>query len=122
MLAPPEEAIFTSKEDLIQSLRSHVIKEGYMICVRDSRPSGYTRFRCDRGGKPKKRYVEGIDVKHRSTSCVDRSIINYYVLLRTMLNEALPGCTSRKTIATSNVADTELKRCRMYIQEANSDK
>src|SRR5215208_6802058 len=67
MLAPPEEAIFSSKEDLIQSLRSHAIKEGYMISIRDARPSGYTRFRCDRGGKPKKRYAEG-DVKHRSTS------------------------------------------------------
>jgi len=36
MLAPPEEAIFTSKEDFIQSLRRHAMKEGYMINARDS--------------------------------------------------------------------------------------
>jgi hypothetical protein len=68
MPAPPEEAIFTSKDDLIHSLRSHAIKEGYMISIRDSRPSGYTRFRCDRGRKPQKEYAEGIGVKRRCTS------------------------------------------------------
>jgi hypothetical protein len=68
ILAPPEEAVFASKEDLIRNLRSHAIKEGYMVSVRDARPSGYTRFLCDKGCKPRKQYAEGIDAKHRSTS------------------------------------------------------
>lgn len=39
-----------------------------MISVRDSRPSGYTRFRCDGGRKPQKEYAKGMGIKRRGTS------------------------------------------------------